>query len=59
MRAYMRARNVDGADGESDAEIEAMYRLLSLAKYKERFVIPPGRGNEALALARMGCDGCG
>jgi nitrate reductase beta subunit len=36
-----------------------MYRLLSLAKYRDRFVIPPGRGNEALALAGTGCDGCG
>ena len=60
MRAYMRARVVEGADGEEDAEIEAMYRLLSLAKYKDRFVIPPGRGNEALALATMNCGGgCG
>jgi nitrate reductase beta subunit len=59
MRAYMRARTVDGVDGEPDAEIEEMYCLLSLAKYKDRFVIPPGRGNEALALAGTGCNGCG
>jgi nitrate reductase beta subunit len=59
MRAYMRLRTVDGVEGEPDAEIEEMYRLLSLAKYRDRFVIPPGRGNEALALAGTGCDGCG
>jgi nitrate reductase beta subunit len=59
MRAYMRARTVDGEDGAPDEELEEMYRLLSLAKYSDRFVIPPGRGNEALALAGTGCDGCG
>jgi nitrate reductase beta subunit len=60
MRAYMRARTVDGVDGERDPEVEEMYRLLSLAKYCERFVVPPGRGNEALALAGMDCGGgCG
>ena len=59
MRAYMRAKTVDGAAGE-DAELEEMYRLLSIAKYRDRFVIPPGRGEEALALAGSGCgDGCG
>jgi nitrate reductase beta subunit len=61
MREYMRRRTVEGADGKPDAEIEAMYRLLSLAKYRDRFVIPPGRGREAMDLIRAGgdCDGCG
>jgi nitrate reductase beta subunit len=59
MREYMRARTVQGAGGEPDGELEAMYRLLSLAKYGDRFVIPPGRGNEALTLATEGCNGCG
>jgi nitrate reductase beta subunit len=59
MRAYMRRQTVDG-DGERDADIEEMYRLLSLAKYQDRFVIPPGRGSEATALAATGCGGgCG
>jgi nitrate reductase beta subunit len=59
MRAYMRRQTVDGG-GERDTDIEEMYRLLSLAKYQDRFVIPPGRGNEAMALAATGCGGgCG
>ena len=60
MRAYMRRRTVENAGGEPVADIEEMYRLLSLAKYHDRFVIPPGRGNEALTLAASGCGGgCG
>src|SRR5581483_8989034 len=57
MRAYMRARTVEGVGGARDETLEEMYRLLSLAKYADRFVVPPGRGHEALLLA--GVDGCG
>jgi nitrate reductase beta subunit len=57
MRSYMRARTVDGVE-ECDPELEAMYRLLAIARYDERFVVPPGRGTEAMAM--IGCgDGCG
>ncbi|SET25094.1 nitrate reductase subunit beta [Oceanicella actignis] len=48
MRAYMRARTVEGVNDESLAErvglsraqIEDMYRIMALADYEDRFVIP-------------------
>ncbi|MCW5699349.1 MAG: nitrate reductase subunit beta [Rhodospirillales bacterium] len=48
MRAYMRSKTVDGAADASIAErvglsideIEAMYKLMALANYEDRFVIP-------------------
>jgi nitrate reductase beta subunit len=48
MRAYMRAKSVDGVIVESIAEkvgltggdIEAMYQLMAIANYEDRFVIP-------------------
>ena len=48
MRAYMRAKTVDGVIDESIAErvgltkllIEDMYKILALATYEDRFVIP-------------------
>ncbi|MEX2454143.1 MAG: nitrate reductase subunit beta [Rhodospirillaceae bacterium] len=48
MRAYMRAKTVDGvideaiADrvGLSSSQIEAMYDLMAIANYEDRFVIP-------------------
>ncbi|HVU92757.1 MAG TPA: nitrate reductase subunit beta [Jatrophihabitans sp.] len=52
MRAYMRDVNlgqprrpeVAEAVGMSGPDIEDMYRLLALAKYDERYVIPPAHG---------------
>jgi nitrate reductase / nitrite oxidoreductase, beta subunit len=52
MRAYMRDVNlgqplrpeVAEAVGMTGAEIEDMYRLLAIAKYDERYVIPPAHG---------------
>jgi len=52
MRAYMRDVNlgqprrpeVADAVGLTAGEIEDMYRLLALAKYDERYVIPPAHG---------------
>ena len=52
MRSYMRDVNlqqptrpeVADAVGMSTADIEDMYRLLALAKYDERYVIPPAHG---------------
>jgi nitrate reductase / nitrite oxidoreductase, beta subunit len=48
MRAYMRAKTVDGATdaaiaervGLSGEQIEDMYRLMAIANYEDRFVIP-------------------
>lgn len=48
MRAFMRARHVDGVDargvldqvGLSLAQVEEMYRYLAIANYEDRFVIP-------------------
>jgi len=48
MRAYMRARHVDGVDapqvleqvGLDRALVEDMYKILAIANYEDRFVIP-------------------
>jgi nitrate reductase beta subunit len=48
MRAYMRAKTVDGIIvdaiaervGLSGDEIEAMYQIMAIANYEDRFVIP-------------------
>ncbi len=48
MRAFMRDRHVDGVDrpeilqqaGLSLAEVEDMYRIMAIANYEDRFVIP-------------------
>jgi nitrate reductase beta subunit len=48
MRAYMRGKTVDGVVREdvaariglSGVEIEAMYKLMAIANYEDRFVIP-------------------
>jgi nitrate reductase beta subunit len=48
MRAYMRGKTVEGTSDEalaqrvglSGADIEEMYRLMAIANYEDRFVIP-------------------
>jgi len=48
MRAYMRAKTVDGVIDEalatkvglSSAMVEDMYKIMALADYEDRFVIP-------------------
>jgi nitrate reductase beta subunit len=48
MRAFMRGRHVDGVDrpevlqqaGISPAEVEDMYKIMAIANYEDRFVIP-------------------
>jgi len=48
MRAYQREKHVDGRInavalqqvGISQAEVEEMYRLMAIANYEDRFVIP-------------------
>ena len=59
MRRYMREKTIAGtADptlaaevGMSQADMEDMYRLLALAKYDERFVIPPAHAETAGAMS--------
>ncbi|MBB1159552.1 nitrate reductase subunit beta [Amycolatopsis dendrobii] len=58
MRSYMRARTLDGTVagelcagvGMSSEQIEAMYRLLAIAKYDERYVVPTAYDKDAAAL---------
>ncbi|WP_020658803.1 nitrate reductase subunit beta [Amycolatopsis benzoatilytica] len=58
MRSYMRARTLDGtvaeelcdAVGMPGEQIEAMYRLLAVAKYDERYVVPTAYDKDAAAL---------
>jgi nitrate reductase beta subunit len=66
MRSYMRAKNVQGTADCSRAaavemtaqEMEEMYRLLAIAKYEDRFVIPPAHAEEACRLmAQQGTCG--
>jgi nitrate reductase beta subunit len=55
MRAYMRARTVDGVDAEdvanavglTGAQIQEMYKVMALADYEDRFVIPTGHREDA------------
>ena len=64
MRSYMRDINLGG---EGDASIphavgldpqtmEEMYRLLAIAKYDERYVIPAGHAEQAHDLEGIGSD---
>jgi nitrate reductase beta subunit len=73
MRAYMRAKTVDGVIDEAVAErvglapldIEEMYHVMAIANYEDRFVIPTAHrevGEDAFEL-RGHCgftfgDGC-
>ena len=58
MRAYMRTRTLDGTVsqelldglGMTAEQVEAMYRLLAIAKYDERYVIPTAYAKDAEAL---------
>jgi nitrate reductase / nitrite oxidoreductase, beta subunit len=58
MRSYMRTRTLDGevaedlceAVGMSGEQLEAMYRLLAIAKYDDRYVIPAAYDKDAAAL---------
>ncbi|MEV8370238.1 nitrate reductase subunit beta [Microbacterium sp. NPDC064584] len=64
MRSYMRGVNLDDerderiarAVGMSGAEIEAMYRLLAIAKYEDRYVIPSAHTEQAHQLEEMACS---
>lgn len=64
MRSYMRGINLDEGRDESIAtavgmtgtEIEQMYRLLAIAKYEERYVIPQAHSESARELDELACS---
>ncbi|GAA2198883.1 nitrate reductase subunit beta [Sinomonas flava] len=63
MRAYMRGISLGtGADesiaasvGMEGADVQEMYRLMAIAKYSERYVIPKAHVEEAHNLEELGC----
>jgi nitrate reductase / nitrite oxidoreductase, beta subunit len=65
MRSYMRAANlgeefddtIPDSVRQSGDEIESMYRLLAIAKYADRYVIPSGAGSDAHRLDAL-ATGC-
>jgi nitrate reductase beta subunit len=50
MRSYMRERTIDGVG--DDRDMEELFRLLAIAKYEDRFVIPPAHRELAEELDR-------
>ena len=64
MRSYMRDVNLGGegdeqiaaAVGMDGARIEAMYRLLAIAKYDDRYVIPTTHPETPRGIAALGPD---
>ncbi|GAB2517806.1 nitrate reductase subunit beta [Paramicrobacterium agarici] len=64
MRSYMRGINLDEGRDESIAEavgmtgdeVEQMYRLLAIAKYEERYVIPQAHSEQARELDELACS---
>jgi nitrate reductase beta subunit len=64
MRAYMRDvtlgrdpdASIPAAVGMSEEELYNMYRLLGIAKYEERYVIPTAHAEQAHELEEMGCS---
>ena len=66
MRGYMRARTLDGtvaedllaSTGMSAGDMERLYRLLAIARYEERYVIPAAHREDAAELAALdtGCS---
>ncbi len=67
MRSFMKARELGESSGRlasgcSDEEYLAMYRLLAVAKYRERFLIPAGSQQPRAEKQKLqGCGGfsCG
>ncbi|MEV6932470.1 nitrate reductase subunit beta [Dactylosporangium sp. NPDC051485] len=65
MRSYMRDVNlgrdpderIAAAVGMSGEQVYGMYRLLALAKYDERYVIPPAHAEQAHSLEEL-ATGC-
>ncbi|WP_154794288.1 nitrate reductase subunit beta [Occultella kanbiaonis] len=64
MRSYMREINmgrepeesIATAVGMTGADIRGMYRLLALAKYDERYVIPPTHAEQAHGLEEIATE---
>jgi len=64
MRSYMRGINLDDerdeaiatAVGMTGTEIEEMYRLLAIAKYNDRYVIPAAHAEQARELEELACS---
>lgn len=64
MRAYMREvtlgrepdESIPASVGMSEEEIYEMYRLLGIAKYAERYVIPTAHAERAHELEEMACS---
>ena len=64
MRSYMRDRNLGGEGDESIAEsvgltgdeIYELYRLLAIAKYEDRYVIPKAHAEAGRELEELGCS---
>lgn len=64
MRAFMRDINmgvepderIPHSVGMGPEEMEDMYRLLAIAKYDERYVIPAGHSEQAHSLEGIGSD---
>ncbi len=64
MRSYMRdinmGREPDGsipaAVGMTEEEMYDMYRLLAIAKYDDRYVIPPAHAEQAHSLEELGTE---
>ncbi|HTJ71513.1 MAG TPA: nitrate reductase subunit beta [Actinospica sp.] len=64
MRTYMRGVNLGGAGdpslaeavGMSETEIEELFRLLAIAKYEDRYVIPTAAVAEAQRLDESALD---
>jgi nitrate reductase beta subunit len=64
MRAYMRDVSlgrppdpaIPAAVGMTEEEIYAMYRLMAIAKYAERYVIPTAHVEQAHELEEIGCS---
>ena len=64
MRSYMREitmgraadESIAAAVGMTGAEIQDMYRLLAIAKYDERYVIPPAHAEQAHSLEELATE---
>ena len=67
MRRHMRRREVGGGPDAVPAgadmpeqELEAMYRLLAIAKYEDRYVVPPAHTETAgMLMEQQGTGGLG
>jgi nitrate reductase beta subunit len=64
MRSYLRADNlgevpdesIPAAVGMTGAQLQEMYRLLAVAKYADRYVIPTAHAEQAAQLDELGCS---